>query len=191
MKRRATLTGKLILAGFSAALLAAVGCNSSGGDGGSTMAALACSDGGPAAVNAVTMNCGGASDSSTEVVAVTIGGPAAGSTTLRGLNFDVTYDPSKLEFVHAGNYASSLFPGALIAVAFANGQPGRVLVSIQQTGGAADVGVATGPHMVLSLSFRRAAGATFGPTPLMLENVEATTASAAIAFASSLALSYQ
>jgi len=44
-----------------------------------------------------------------------------------------------------------------------------------------DVPVATGQNVVLSLSFRRAAETTFGPTPLTFENAEATTASAPMA----------
>jgi len=182
---------RLFLFGFAAALLTAFGC-SSGDDGGTTPAALACSDGGAAAANAVNMSCGGATGGTTEQVDVVLGGPAAGSTTLRGFNFDVTYDPAKLEFVQAASYTSPLLsPNALVAVSLFNGQPGRVVVSIQEFGGFADVAVGAGQHNVLSLSFRRVTGATFGPTPLTLENAEATTASTAISFASGLALSYQ
>ena len=180
---------RLFLVGFAAALLTAFGCSSSGG--GTPSPALACSDGGAAAANAVTMSCGGATDSTTEQVDAVMGGPVSGSTTLRGLNFDVTYDSSKLDFVPAGTYTSPLFPNALIAVTLSNGQPGRVVVSIQRVGGDPDVTVTAGQHIVLSLSFRRAAGTTFGPTPLTFENAEATSASAAISFASGLALSYR
>ena len=177
------------LLGFAAALLTAFGC-SSGGDGGTTTPALACIDGGAAAANAVTMTCGGASDSTTEQVDVVMGGPAVGTTTLRGLNFDVTYVTSNLEFVPAASYTSPLFPGALVAVALSNGQPGRVVVSIQKVGGSV-VSVGAGQHDVLSLSFRRVTGATFGPTLLAFENAEATTASTAISFVIGLALAYQ
>jgi hypothetical protein len=45
-----------------------------------------------------------------------IGGPGAGSTTLRGLNFDITYEPAILAFSPAGTYTSPLFPNALIVV---------------------------------------------------------------------------
>ncbi len=177
------------LLGFAAALLAAYGC-SSGEGGGLTAPALVCSDGGPAGANAVTMTCGGATDSATEQVDVVLGGPTSGSTTLRGINFDVAYDATKLEFVPSASYASALFPNALIAVELANGQPGRAVVSIQQPGGMADVAVSAGQHIALSLSYRRVAGTTYGPTPLALENAEATSASATISFASGLALSY-
>jgi len=175
---------RLFLLGFAAALLTAFGCSSGG-------AQLGCSDGGAAAANAVNMKCGGATDSTTKQVDVVMGGPASGSTTLRGLNFDVTYVPSNLEFLPAANSTSPLFPGALVAVTLFNGEPGRVVVSIQQTGDLPVVTVGTGQHVVLSLSFRRVPGTTFGPTPLALENAEATTASTAISFAGGLALSYQ
>ncbi len=71
-----------------------------------------------------------------------------------------------------------------------NGQPGRVVVSIQQPGTSADVSVVPGQHLGLSLIFRRATGATFTPTPLAFENMEATNASTAIGFASSLTLAF-
>jgi len=185
----------LFLLGFAAALVTAFGC-SSGGDGGTiTAPALACSDGVAAAANAVAMMCGGGSaDGTIEQIDVVMGGPASGSTTLRGFNFDVTYDPSKLEFVSVGSATSDLFPpSALVVAALANGQPGQVVVSIQQLGSDLDVVVGTGQHIVLSLSFRRVTGATFAPTPLEFQNAEATAASPAIGFPglSGLALSYQ
>jgi len=177
---------RLILLGFAAALPMAFGCGSD-----SNSAKLGCSDGGAAPANVVTLSCAGATDSTTEQVDVVLGGPASGSTTLRGLNFDVTYDPSKLAFVPAAADLSALFPNALVAVTLFNGQPGRVVVSIQEFGGLPDVAAGAGQNVVLSLSFRRAAGTTFGPTPLMLENAEATAASTAIGFVDGLALSYQ
>jgi hypothetical protein len=91
----------------------------------------------------------------------------------------------------AASYTSPLFPGALVAVALANGQPGDVVVSIQQTGGSPDVSVAAGQHPVLSLSFQTATGVTVSPTPMVFANPQATSASATITFASALALSYQ
>ena len=178
----------LFLIGFTAALLTAFGC--SNGDVTTAPPALACADGGQAGANSVTMNCAAATDSTTEQVDVMIGGPATGSTSLRGLNFDVTYDPAHLEFVPAGSYTSPLFPGALVAVTLSGGQQGRVVVSIQQVAGSAASDVTPGPHPVISLSFRTVAGVTFGATPLMFENAEATTASSVIGFTNGLALSY-
>ena len=176
--------------GFAAALLTAVGCSSNGGSG-SSAPGFVCSDGGAAGSNGVTMTCGGATAATTEQVDVVMGGPASGSTTLRGLNFDVVYDPAKLGFMPAASYTSPLFPGALIAVALYNGQPGRVVVTIQQTGGTPDVAVASGQHDVLKLTFQGAAGVNFSPTPVVFANPEATTPSASVSFASALALSYQ
>ena len=119
-----------------------------------------------------------------------MGGPSAGTTTLRGLNFDVTYDPANLDFVPAGAYTSPLFPNALILVSLENGVPGRLVVSIQQPGSSPNVLVQGGQSAVLTLTFARAAGMSFAPTPLAFENFEATSASAAVGFSSSLALSY-
>jgi hypothetical protein len=182
---------RVFLLAFASALIAAFGCSGGSDDnGGGTPPAIVCTDGGAAAANGVTLTCGGASDSNTEQVGVVMGGPASGTTTLRGLNFDVTYDPLKLDFVPAGTYPSALFPSALIAVQLANGQPGRVVVSIQEIGGNPDVAVGMGQHAVLTLAFARASGTTFVPTPLALENAEATDPSAAIVFSSTLALSY-
>jgi len=183
---------KVFLLGFASALLTALGC-SSGGDAGTNTPALACSDGGDAAANAVNMNCVGATDGTTEKVNVVMGGPTSGTTTLRGFNFDVTYDPSKLEFVPAASYTSPLFPSsALVVVKLFNGDQGRVVVSIQQVSGVPDVDLGAGQHIVLSLSFRRVAGASFDPTPVEFDPLssEATAASSAVGFLSGLALSY-
>jgi hypothetical protein len=177
--------------GFAAALLTSLGCSNGGSDG-SVPPALACTDSGPAGANGVTMTCAGPTDSTTEQVDVVIGGPASGSTTLRGLNFDVPYDATKLEFVPAATYTSPLIPGALVGVSLQNGQPGRVVVSIQQVGGAPDVSVASGQQVVaISLSFRTVAGITVAPTALIFESDETTGASAAVTFSSGLMLSYQ
>ena len=180
---------RLFWVGFSAALLTAFGCSNDDSGGGTTGPAFVCTDGGAAAQNAVNTNCAGAVDPTTEVVDVVIGGTAAGTTTLRGVNFDVTYDPTKLDFVAAGTYTSPLFPSALVAVSLSSA--GRVVVSVQQTGGDPAVTVPSGQSVVLSLTFQRAAGATFGPTPLGIENSEATSPSTPITFASGVALSYQ
>jgi hypothetical protein len=189
MRSTEMMARRLVLIGFAAALATALGC--SNGSDTTNPPGLACADGGQPGADVVAINCVAATDSTTEQVRVMIGGPAAGSTTLRGLNFDVTYDPAHLEFVPAGSYTSPLFPGALVAVSLSGGQQGRVVISIQQVAGSAAASVAAGSHAVLDLSFRTVAGVTFAGAPLTFENAEATTASAAIAFTSGLALSYQ
>jgi hypothetical protein len=181
---------RLFVIGFAAALLTALGCSNDDGGGGTTPAALGCADGGAPAADGVTLMCGGATDSTTEQVDVVMGGTTPG-TTLRGLNFDVRYDPLLLEFMPAATYTSPLFPNALIAVTLFNGLPGQVVVSIQQPGTDPGVVVPTGPQSVLSLSFRSVAGAVYGPTQLLFVNTDATSASAPISFSSSLVLSYQ
>ena len=170
---------RLFLFGFVTALLTAFGCSSGGDGGGTTTPALLC---------------GGSADGTIERIDVVIGGPASGSTTLRGLNFDVTYDPTKLEFVSAASDTSDLFPStALLVASLFDDQPGQVVVSIQQAGSDPDVVVPTGQHVAVSLSFRRVAGVTFTPTPLEFDNAEATAASPTIGFpgVSGLAVSYQ
>lgn len=182
------------LLGFVTALLAGFGCSSGGGDVATTAPQLTCGDGGAPAANAVNMKCGGVAGGVTERVDVVIGGPAVGSTTLSGLNFDVLYDPSKLEFVAVTSTTSQLFPASAIVLAdLANQQPGRVVVSIHQVGGVPDVTIFAGQHVALSLSFRLAAGAMFGPTPVQFDpsRSEATDASTTMTFASGLELAYQ
>ena len=187
---------RLFLFGFAAVLLTGLGCSGGGGDGGTPSPAIVCVDGGAAAANTITLTCAGATDSTTELVNVVLGGPAAGNTTtLRGLNFDVKYDPSKLEFVPAGSYTSPLIPSDLPpVVTLLNGLPGQLVVSIERTGNLPDpVQVAAGQNIVLSLTFRRAPGVTnFGPAPLEFVKAEATTAVPAISYpgVSGLALSY-
>jgi hypothetical protein len=180
----------LFLFGFAAALLISLGC-SSGGDDGSNPPALACTDGGAAAANGVTMNCAGAVDSTTEQVDVVMSGPATGTTALRGFNFDVPYDPTKLEFVPAGTYASPLIPNALILVSLEDGLPGRVVVSVQAPGADPDILVTPGPHTVITLSFKTVTGVSVAPTPLTFENEETTPTTTGVTFSSGLTLSYQ
>ena len=190
----------LFLFGFAVALLISLGCGGSSSDNGSTEPALACTDGGPAAADAVTMTCGGATDSTTEQVNVVMGVPAAGATSLRGLNFDVTYDSTKLTFVSATNYTGGPFPAAALVVATAlpNDPTPHVIVSIQQVGTDPDVVIGPGQHVMLHLSFTRTPAATFAPTPLEfdLATSEVTpptppTVPAVVTFGSALALSYQ
>jgi len=180
---------RLFLLGFAVALLTAFGCSNSD-DGGTSAPSLTCTDDGTPATNTVVLSCGGSSDDVSEQIGVVITGPAAGSTTLRGLNFDVTYDPTKVTFAPSASYTSPLFPNALVAVTLFNGQQGRVVVSIQQPGGLPAVSVAPGPHDVLGLTFSRATGAAFNPSALLFANSEATASSAPIAFTNGLALSY-
>jgi len=183
---------RLFLLGFAAALITGISCSSGSDDsgGGTTSPTIACTDGGAPGANVVAMTCGGAASGTTEHVAVVIGGPASGTTTLRGLNFDVTYDPAELAFVAPVSFSSPLFPDALIAVTLANGLPGRLVVSVQQPGSALNVSVPAGHFTVLTLSFSHPSGTTLAPSPLAFENFEATGASAAVTFTSSLALSY-
>ncbi len=182
--------GRWIGVGFAAALLTAVGCSSGGGDAPPGTIMIACTDGGAAGVNAVTTMCGGVVGTTTEKVNIVMGGPAAGTTTLQGLNFDITYDPTKLHWVSASS-TSPLFPGALVVVALANGLQGRVVVGIQMTGGAS-VNVPPGQHDVLTLNFQRASGVSFAPTPVAFDPAASspTPTSAPITFTGSLALSY-
>jgi hypothetical protein len=176
---------------FASALLTAYGCGGGGNDVATLPPSLACSDGGAVTPNTVALTCGAATDSETERVDVVLAGPASGTTTLRGLNFDVTYDPTKIVFVPDASFTSPLFsPNALVAVTLLDNQPGHLVVAIQEFGGLPDVAVGAGPHIVIALSFQRAAGATFGPTPLSFVNAEATSASPPITFVDGLLLSY-
>ena len=176
---------------FAAALLAGFGCSNDDSGGGTTGPALSCVDGGNAAANGVNTNCAGAVDSETELVDIVLGGPGAGTTSLRGVNLDLTFDDAKLTFVPTTPaFTSPLFPNALIAVS-SQVAPGRVIVSIQQTGGDPAITVGPGQHVVMSLMFKRAAGATFTPTPIGIENTDATGATAPISFASGTMIAYQ
>jgi hypothetical protein len=183
---------RLFLFLFAAALLTALGC--SNGSDVTVSPTFACTDGGAPAANGVTMTCG-AGTYATQRVDVVLGGPA----TLSGLSFNVMYDGDNLVYdSFDASAASSLFPGALISVAPStepNSVPGYkdVVVAIQMTGGTA-LANAAGQHLVLSLNFTRAPGATFAPTPLEFNTertLTATPATAGTTFGSSLMLSYQ
>jgi hypothetical protein len=189
-----TARGWFVL-GFAASALAGFGCSGGGGGGGTAAPTLSCTDGSAAApANEVTMACAGPADSTTEQADVVLTGPSSGTTTLRGLSFDVVFDPSHLQYVPAASDSSPLFsPNALIAIVPLQGQPGHLVVSIQEFGGVVDpVSVGPGSHVVLSLLFRVAAGTgTMSATPVTFTNAQATAASTAITFGSALALSYQ
>src|SRR5262245_57131188 len=192
MMRSPMIASRLFLAGFCVALLAAVGCG--GGDddtsGGTTTPSIACTDSGTVPASTVSPTCGSEPNAQTQNVDVVMSGPAAGTTSVRGLNFDLTYDPTKLDFVAAANYTSTLFPNSLIAVGLENGVPGKVIVSIQTTGGDPDVSVGAGEHVALTLSFSRSAGQSFTPTPIGIENAETTPTGLGVTFSSGVAVSY-
>ena len=189
MSRIATATVRRVPAiAFVAALLGSFGCG--GGDSGTTLPPLSCSDGGAAAANTVVLSCGAALDGTTERVDVVIGGPDSGVTTLRGLNFNVNYDPAKLEFVSADSMSPLFDPSALVIVKLLNGLQGTVVAGIQQVV-EDDVVVAPGQHPVITLTFRTVAGAAFDPTPLTFDRAEATAPSQIVTFSSGLAVGYR
>lgn len=188
---------KLFVLVFAVSLLAALGCGGgSSGSGGSSSPTIACTDGGAAAANAVTMTCGGATNATTEQINVVIGGPAAGTTSLMGLNFDVTYDPTKVTFVSATAPAGGPFSaGALLAAtAFPLDPTPHVVVAIQQVFGDPPVVINPGQQVVLlNLSFATASGVTtFAPTPVSFDpsSSEGTPPSTALTFGGNLMLSY-
>lgn len=192
MRNIAMTTRRLFLFVFAAALVTAFGCSNGGGV--LVSPTLVCTDGGPAAANAVALTCG-ATTGGTQRVDVVLGGPA----TLSGLSFNVMYDGANLVYdSYDSSAASQLFPGAIIAV-FPSDEPNSVpgykdvVVAIQMTGGTALTNE-VGQHVVLSLNFQRASGTTFGPTPLAFNlerTLTATPPTAGTTFASSLSLSYQ
>ena len=177
---------RLFLFAFAGALFVGVGCSN---DPAPTGPGLFCSDGGSAPSNVVNTSCGALLDTQTEFVDIVMGGPGAGTTTLRGINVDVTHDPTKLTFLPSATYTSPTFPSALIAVSSTGA--GRVIVSVQQPGNLPAVAVGPGQNVLLSLSFRRVASATFPPSPISFENTEATSPSVPITFTSATAIAYQ
>jgi len=192
---------RLFVLVFAVALLTAFGCGGGSDNGGSTTPTIACTDGGAAVADSVTMRCGGATNTTTEQINVVIGGPATGTTSIRGLNFDVTYDPTKVTFVSATNPTGGPFPASalLAATAFPLDLTPHVVVSIQEVFGDSDVVIAAGQQVVLlNLSFATATGVTtFSPTPVSydLSASEVTpppppAVPTTVTFGSSLMLSY-
>ena len=188
---------RLLLVGFAAALPMAFGCSSSVDD---PTPSFACT-GGAAAANTVTMVCGGGNDT-TQQVDVVIDGQDLPELKLNGLDFNVMYDGLSLTLMSEDHSAASqLFPGALVSVAVppstepntVSGYSGYkdVVVGIHMTGNAL-APIVVGQHVVLSLTFQRAAGTTF--TAPVLFNPDrtkvATPTSAGTAFADGLSLSY-
>jgi len=196
MRSTAMMARRLFLLVFAVALLTAFGCGG-GGDGGTMSPTIACSVVGAPQPNFVTMTCGGPTNATTEQINVVIVGPTSGTTTLRGLNFDVTYDPAKLAFVSATKDASGPFSaGALVAAtAFPLDPVPHVVVSIQQVYGDPDVVINADQQVVLLyLAFTVTSGATtFLDEPLNFDpgRSETTPPTITVSFDSNLMLSYQ
>jgi len=182
--------------GLAALLLLTSSCGGDGG-GGTQTAVMTCSSSDTVGANQVAMRCGVEPVNDQGRVDVVLGGPASGEMTVRGFNFDITYDPTKVEYVPSSGFTSPLFvtddglQTALVVVALADGQQGRVVVSVQQPGDLPAQSVDAGTHEVVSLWFRRVVGETFGPTGLAFDNAEATGASVSIEFGSDLSLACQ
>jgi hypothetical protein len=150
-----------------------------------------CSDSSSGVIDTVFLDCGAAISDTTWRVDVSIGGPSSGTTTLRGVALDLTYDPSSIEWVSEPSYTSPAMPGALVAVALLGGAQGTLVIGIQLPGSSPPAAIEPGSETLLSLQFRRKGSASFAPVPLQIENGAATGASTAINFSSTLALAYQ
>jgi hypothetical protein len=152
---------------------------------------LGCFDSGAPEADTVTLRCGVAPSTTTSMVNVDLGGPSSGTTRFRGFAFDIVYDPTKVEFAPDASYTSPAMPDALITVALAGGQQGRLVVAMNQLGGEPDYEVGPGTSSLLHLTFQRTPGATFSTTPLQFENTQAIGASTTIEFNGALAFSYE
>jgi len=152
---------------------------------------LDCFDSGPPAANTVVLRCGGAPSTTTSLVNVELGGPSSGTTSFRGFVFDIVYEPARVEFVPNASYTSPAMPGALITVALAGGQQGRLVVALTRLGGEPDYEVGPGSSFLLYLTFQRAPGATFDTAALQFENTQAIGASTSIDFTGTLVFSYE
>ena len=65
-----------------------------------------------------------------------------------------------------------------------------MIASIQTTQPDPDVSVSAGEHIALTLAFSRAAGQSFTPTPIAIENSETTPTGLGVTFSSGTAISY-
>jgi hypothetical protein len=188
---------------------ALAGCGGKSGDGGGTVIpppptpTFKCSDS-PAAVDQVVLRCGVKLSPDVWQIDVMIGAHTA--TDIGGFAFDLLFDPTVLAYVPSSAQSGSLLfqngDTPLISVKTDPGDPGRLIVGISLTGGAAAVGVVPGTYdRIMVFSVKVVPGAQFDPDPKHLvfdmEKSQALDSSdppqpiLSITFRDQLLLSYQ
>jgi hypothetical protein len=162
----------LLLAPIVCAVL--LGCGGKGGDGGSGVTppppltpTFRCSDS-PVMLNQVALKCGVKLADDVWQIDVVIGSPTT-STDIDGFAFNLLFDPAILEYVpgsaRAGPMLYQNINTPLIAAQIMSGDPGRLVVGISRTGGAAGVGGLPGYDQVMIFSMKVMPGAQLDPVP--------------------------
>src|SRR5439155_19898556 len=93
-------------------------------------------------VDTVALKCGAPLSGNVWEIEVVIGSPTT-STDIGGFAFDLLFDPAILEYVpDSARAGAMLYQGSdtpLLSALIMNGEPGRLVVGIYRTGGAAGV----------------------------------------------------
>ncbi len=198
-----------LLAALLFALL--LGCGSKSGDGGGggvvtppppPTPTFRCTDS-SVIVDTVALKCGVHRTADVWEIDVVIGSPTT-STDIGGFAFDLLFDPAILEYVpDSARAGAMLFQDGdtpLLSAQIMNGDPGRLVVGISRTGGAAGVQGMPGAYsQIMTFSMKAVPGAQFDAVPehLRFDRSEALDSSVqaqpipSITFSDQLLLSVQ
>jgi len=153
-----------------------LGCGRKGGDGGNTVVTppppptptFRCTDS-PVMVDKVALKCGIKRADDVWEIDVVIGSPTT-STDIGGFAFDLLFDPAILKYVPDSARAGPMLyqdgDTPLMSAQVMSGDPGRLVVGIYRTGGAAGVqGLAGVYDQIMTFSMKAVPGAQFDPDP--------------------------
>ena len=137
-----------------------------------------CTDSAPSA-DRVVLRCAGEVAPDIWRIDVVVGVPTT-SADINGFSFYVTFDPSQLAFVAGsameGNLLNRDGEIVLFAASLDPGDPGRLIVGLNRTGGTGIRGVDDNDR-IMSFCLRAITGAPFGPLAPAFENAEAVDSS--------------
>jgi hypothetical protein len=155
-----------------------LGCGGKGSDGGTVVTppppldpTVVCSDS-PPAVDHVVLRCGARISPAEWQIDVVVGYDTT-STDITAFAFDLLIDPTVLTYVPGSAQSRSMFfqsgQAPLLSVQPAPGDPGRLVVGISITGGAAGVqGKAPPNDWIMVFRVRAVQGAQFDSSPLRI-----------------------
>ena len=119
-------------------------------------------------VDTVALKCSVQRTADVWEIEVVIGSPTT-STDIGGFAFDLLFDPEILEYVpDSARAGAMLYQGSdtpLLSALIMNGEPGRLVVGIYRTGGAAGVRGVSGYDHIMTFSMKAVPGAQFDADP--------------------------
>jgi hypothetical protein len=162
------VTNPAILRAALAGALASIVLACGGGDDGGVVPRLLCSGATAPAPDQVALGCP-ADGVDSITVAVHLGGPTT-SGDIYGLEFDLVFDPTVVQFeppAMEGSFLNQDGAATIVQAGAMEGEPGRLIVAIARQGEPNGVRAAGADQVVMTLLFR---GVAAGSTTLAFEN---------------------